>query len=155
MTTKQITPFIWLEGGASAARDFYTDLFEDGDTVYEMPGPGEEPMGVAIYLAGNTIILFNGGPGHPQTDAFSLMVSVEGQEEVDRLWDALTADGGQESRCGWLKDKFGVSWQIIPTILPDVLGGPDPEGRQRATEAMMGMNKLIIADLERAYAGEL
>jgi predicted 3-demethylubiquinone-9 3-methyltransferase (glyoxalase superfamily) len=152
--TTQITPFIWLEGGASQARDFYVSLFEDGDTVYEMPGPGDEPMGIAVYLAGNTLILFNGGPQYPQTPAFSLMASVEGQAEVDRLWDALTADGGEESQCGWLVDKFGVSWQIIPTILPQVLGGEDPEGRKRATEAMMGMKKLVIADLEAAYAGE-
>lgn len=153
MSTPQITPFIWLESGASAARDFYLEIFPEGETVYEMPGPGDEPMGIAVTLGELTVILFNGGPTYKQTEAFSLMVSVEGQEEVDRLWDGLTADGGEESMCGWLKDKFGVSWQIIPTMFPEVMGGPDPEGRERATQAMMGMKKLVIADLQAAYDG--
>jgi predicted 3-demethylubiquinone-9 3-methyltransferase (glyoxalase superfamily) len=151
--TTMITPFIWLESGASEARDFYLSIFPDAKTNYEMPGPGDEPMGIAVDIGDNTLILFNGGPMYPQTPAFSLMVSVEDQVETDRLWDALTADGGEESRCGWLVDKFGVSWQIIPTILPQVMGGPDPEGRKRTNEAMLKMNKLIIADLEAAYAG--
>jgi predicted 3-demethylubiquinone-9 3-methyltransferase (glyoxalase superfamily) len=152
--TKSIVPFIWLESGATDARDFYLSIFEDAKTNYEMPGPGEQPMGVAIDIGPLTFILFNGGPAYKQTEAFSLMVSVEGQAEVDRLWEALTADGGEESQCGWLKDKFGVSWQIVPTVLPQVLGGPNPEGRKRATEAMLAMKKLVIADLEAAYAGD-
>lgn len=153
MSTPQITPFIWLESGAATARDFYLEIFPDGNTVYEMPGPGDEPMGIAVWIGELTFILFNGGPAQKQTAAFSLMVSVEGQDEVDRLWDALTADGGEESQCGWLKDKFGVSWQIVPTVLPEVMGGPDAEGRARANAAMMGMKKLVIADLQAAYDG--
>lgn len=148
-----ITPFIWLEADPRDARDHYFSIFEDTAEIFQMPGPDEAPMGIAISIAGNPYILFNGGPGHPQTDAFSLMISAEGQDEVDRFWDALTADGGEEGQGGWLKDKFGVSWQIVPTILPEVMGGPDPEGRARAGQAMMGMQKLIIADLQAAYDG--
>jgi predicted 3-demethylubiquinone-9 3-methyltransferase (glyoxalase superfamily) len=152
--TPQITPFLWLDVDPREARDHYFSIFDDTAEVFQMPGPGEAPMGIAISIDGNPYILFNGGPGHPQTDAFSLMISADGQDEVDRYWDALTAGGGEEGQCGWLKDKFGVSWQIVPTILPEVLGGPDAAGRQRATEAMLKMQKLVIADLEAAYAGE-
>ncbi|MBJ7354594.1 MAG: VOC family protein [Thermoleophilaceae bacterium] len=148
----QITPFIWIDADPREARDYYFSIFDDTAEVFAMPGPGEAPMGIAISIDGNPYILFNGGPGHPQTDAFSLMVSAEGQDEVDRYWDGLTADG-EEGQCGWLKDKYGVSWQIVPTMLPDVMGGPDPEGRARASQAMMGMKKLIIADLQAAYDG--
>lgn len=146
----QITPFIWIDADPREARDYYFSIFDDTAEVFAMPGPGDAPMGIAISIDGNPYILFNGGPGHPQTDAFSLMISADGQEEVDRYWDALTAEG-QESRCGWLKDKYGVSWQVVPTMLPEVMGGPDPEGRARANAAMMGMKKLVIAELQAAY----
>jgi predicted 3-demethylubiquinone-9 3-methyltransferase (glyoxalase superfamily) len=152
--TPQITPFIWLDADPREVRDYYFSIFDDTAEVFQMPGPGEGPMGIAISIGGNPYILFNGGPQYPQTEAFSLMISAEGQDEVDRYWDALTADGGEESECGWLKDKYGVSWQVVPTVMPEVLGGPDPEGRKRATEAMLAMKKLIIADLEAAYAGK-
>jgi predicted 3-demethylubiquinone-9 3-methyltransferase (glyoxalase superfamily) len=148
----QITPFIWLDADPREARDYYFSVFEDTAEVFQMPGPGDAPMGIAISIDGDPYILFNGGPGHPQTDAFSLMISAEGQEEVDRYWDALTAEG-EEGECGWLKDKYGVSWQIVPTVLPEVLGGPDAEGRARATQAMLNMRKLVIAELQAAYDG--
>src|SRR4249919_3246055 len=117
----QITPFIWLDADPREARDYYFSVFDDTAEVFQMPGPGDAPMGIAISIDGNPYILFNGGPQFPQTEAFSLMVSADGQDEVDRYWDALTADG-EESECGWLKDKYGLSWQIVPTVLPEVLG---------------------------------
>lgn len=149
----QITPFIWLDADPREVRDFYLSIFDDAAEVFQMPGPGEAPMGIAISIEGNPYILFNGGPDHPQTPAFSLMISAEGQDEVDRYWDALLAGGGREDQCGWLQDKYGVSWQVVPTVLPEVLGGPDPEGRARAGQAMMGMKKLIVAELQAAYEG--
>jgi predicted 3-demethylubiquinone-9 3-methyltransferase (glyoxalase superfamily) len=148
----QITPFIWIDADPREARDHYFSIFDDTAEVFAMPGPDDAPMGIAISIGGNPYILFNGGPGHPQTDAFSLMISAEGQDEVDRYWNALTAEG-EEGQCGWLKDKYGVSWQVVPTMLPEVMGGADPEGRARATEAMLGMKKLVIAELQAAYDG--
>ncbi|MGH2907115.1 MAG: VOC family protein [Solirubrobacterales bacterium] len=152
MQAKSITPFLWFESGAKAASDYYLEVFDDAELVDTMPGPGDEPMGVTLRLKDLTLRLFNGGPMHKLDEAFSLFVFVETQEEVDYFWDKLV-DGGEPSRCGWLTDKFGVTWQIIPEMLPDVLAGSDPEGCQRATEAMLGMVKLDIAELQTAYDG--
>lgn len=153
MKAKSITPFLWLQSGAAEAADFYANVFDDVERVSEMPGPGGVPMSVTIRLAGQELTLFNGGPSHKLDAAFSLFVAVETQEEIDYFWDRLLADGGEPSRCGWLTDKFGVSWQIIPVMLPGVLGGADAEGSGRAMQAMLGMAKLDIAELQAAYDG--
>ena len=110
-------------------------------------------MGVTIRLKNLELTLFNGGPAHPLGEAFSLFVSCEDQAEIDRLWDALIADGGRPSRCGWLEDRYGLSWQIVPDSLGELIGGGDPEGAKRATEAMLAMSKLDLAELQRAYDG--
>ncbi|MBI5309511.1 MAG: VOC family protein [Actinobacteria bacterium] len=151
---KSITPFLWFSGHVGEAAEFYLEVFGDAELLSTMPGPGIEPMGAKLRLKNLELTLFNGGPHYELNEAFSLMVNCEDQDEVDRLWDALTADGGEPSRCGWLKDKYGVSWQIVPDVLTDLIGGEDPEGRQRATDAMLGMQKLIIEDLVEAYEGK-
>jgi len=115
--------------------------------------PAGEILSARFTMQGQEFMLLNGGPGFPQTEAVSLQVQCETQEEIDRLWERLT-DGGQESQCGWLKDRFGVSWQIVPTVLGPLMSDPDPERARRVTEALMGMVKLNIAALERAHRGE-
>lgn len=141
-----VTPFLWFEKGAQDAAKAYTALFADSRIVES------NPQSATIVLAGQQYILFNGGPHYAQTPAFSLMVQVETQEELDAVWDALLA-GGKASRCGWLVDRFGLSWQIVPTILPRLLGDPDRAKGKRALDAMLGMVKLDIAELTRAHAG--
>lgn len=149
--TPEITPFIWFDADAREVRDFYASIFDDLETVFEMPGPEGEPMGIAVSIGGKPYVLFNGGPDQKQTKAFSLAISADGQDEIDRYWDALTADGGSPNVCGWLQDKYGVSWQIWPSSLADLLGGPDKEAGLRVHQAVLGMTKLIVADLEAAY----
>jgi predicted 3-demethylubiquinone-9 3-methyltransferase (glyoxalase superfamily) len=144
-----ITPFIWLDGRVREAAALYASALPDSRTI-EIPD-GEGPARSAtVELAGLRVILFDGGPGFPQTPAFSLSVPVTTQDELDRIWDALVADGGEEGRCGWLRDPFGVSWQIVPTILPALLGDPDPERASRAQQAMLAMGRLDIEALRRA-----
>jgi predicted 3-demethylubiquinone-9 3-methyltransferase (glyoxalase superfamily) len=115
------------------------------------------PDGSLFYatfeLAGQRVMAMNAGPMFPFTEAFSFFVSVDTQEEVDRYWDALTADGGEESMCGWLKDKYGLSWQIVPEALMRLQSDPDREAAGRVTQAMMQMRKIVVADLEAAFAG--
>jgi predicted 3-demethylubiquinone-9 3-methyltransferase (glyoxalase superfamily) len=152
---QKITPFLWFDTEAEEAAAFYTSLFE-GSRVgavsrYGEGSPGEpgRVMTVEFELAGQTYVALNGGPEFPFTEAVSLQVSCEDQAEVDRLWDALT-EGGAESQCGWLKDRYGLSWQIVPTRLHELLGDPDPGRSQRAMQAMLGMKKLDVAALEAA-----
>ncbi|HXK20950.1 MAG TPA: VOC family protein [Polyangiaceae bacterium] len=116
-------------------------------------GGGGKVMSVTFELAGQRLIALNGGPHYQLTPAFSLFVSVTTQAELDRIWDALLAGGGKPSRCGWLVDRFGLSWQVVPTVLGKLMSDPDPERSSRAVQAMMGMVKLDIAALERAAAG--
>ena len=149
----KITTFLWFEGNIEEATDFYLSVFKGSSIIGTMPGADGKPMGITFEIAGQQFIAFNGGPYFKLNEAVSLFVTCEDQEEVDYYWDRLTADGGQESRCGWLKDRFGLSWQIVPTALMETTGGADRAGASRATEAMMGMKKLIVADLRRAYAG--
>jgi predicted 3-demethylubiquinone-9 3-methyltransferase (glyoxalase superfamily) len=111
-------------------------------------------MTASFELDGQPFMALNGGPSFSFSEGISLFVDCETHEEIDRLWDALTADGGEESRCGWLKDRFGVSWQVIPSVLGELLGGEDPAASGRAMQAMLGMRKLDIAELQRAYDGE-
>jgi predicted 3-demethylubiquinone-9 3-methyltransferase (glyoxalase superfamily) len=152
-----VTPFIWYDSEAEEAARLYTSLIPSSRIVdvsrYGAAGPGPEGsvMTVTFELDGLRFTALNGGPGHPLTEAVSFMVSCETQDEVDRYWDALT-DGGEEGPCGWLKDRFGLSWQIVPNALPRLLGDPDPGRAQRAMQAMLQMQRLDIAALEEAAA---
>jgi predicted 3-demethylubiquinone-9 3-methyltransferase (glyoxalase superfamily) len=152
-----ITPFLWFDTEAEEAANFYTSLFPNSRfldvTRYGSAGPGDEAkvMTVSFELNGQRFVGLNGGPAHTFSEAVSFVVNCEDQEEVDRYWEQLS-DGGEEGPCGWLKDRFGLSWQIVPTALPRLLTDPDPEKAQRVLEAMMQMKKIEIDDLERAAA---
>ena len=152
----KITPFLWFDTEAEAAANFYVSLFPNskitGLARYGPASPGEEGMvmTVSFELDGLPVTALNGGPMFKFTEAFSFSVTCEDQTEVDRLWAALTANGGEESQCGWLKDRFGLSWQIVPTALPRLLGDPDRGRAGRAMQAMLKMKKIVIADLEAA-----
>jgi predicted 3-demethylubiquinone-9 3-methyltransferase (glyoxalase superfamily) len=157
---QKIVPFLWFDDQAEEAAELYTSILPDSRILnvsrYGEVAPGETGtvMTVELELLGQRFVALNGGPAHAGfTQAVSFQVPCETQEEVDRLWDALTADGGEESMCGWLKDRFGLSWQITPTALPRLLGDPDRERAERAMAAMMQMRKLDIAELERAADG--
>ena len=156
---QKIKTCLWFENEAEEAMNFYTALFGDGRILevsrWGEDGPGAPGSVIAgtFEIAGQEFMALNGRRGEPLTEAASLFVNCADQQEIDRLWAALTADGGEESQCGWLKDKFGVSWQIIPEALPRLLGDPDPERAQRAMQAMLQMRKIDIAELERAAAG--
>jgi predicted 3-demethylubiquinone-9 3-methyltransferase (glyoxalase superfamily) len=150
MTT--ITPFLWFDNNAEEAIGLYSSLFPDVRVVDENRAPDGSLFFATIELAGQRIFVMNGGPGHPHTDAFSLFVSVKDQAEVDKYWDALTADGGEESQCGWLKDKYGISWQIIPEALMAYQADPDHAKAGRVVQAMLQMRKIVVADLDAAAA---
>ncbi len=147
----KMTPFLWYEGNIAEAMDFYRSVFPEAKVVGTMPGPNGTLMGATFELDGQRFIAFAGGPHLKLTPAVSMYVSCESQAEVDQLWARLTA-GGSESQCGWLVDRFGLSWQIIPSILPKLLSDPDRAKAQRAMDAMLGMKKIDIAALERAAA---
>ena len=154
---QKIVTYLWFDNQAEEAADFYTSLFEDskvtGVTPHPEGGEGEpgSAMIVTFQLAGQEFAALNGGPHFTFTEATSLYVNCEGQEEVDRLWNALIAGGGAEQPCGWLKDRYGLSWQIIPTALPRLIGDPDPARARRVMEAMFKMTKIDIAALQAAY----
>ncbi len=146
------TPFLWINGSPAEAADFYLDVFADSEKLFEMPG-ADGPMGVTLRIKQLDIVFFNNGGSVGSLDmATSLMMKCADQAEIDHLWERL-AEGGEHSQCGWLTDRFGVSWQVMPENMLDLTMGNDPEGAKRATDAMMGMTKLIVADLEAAYAG--
>jgi predicted 3-demethylubiquinone-9 3-methyltransferase (glyoxalase superfamily) len=153
---QRISPFLWFDNNAEEAMNTYLSIFKDSKIVREarMPPGGPGPEGsllvASIQLEGQEIIMMNGGPGHPQTDAFSLTVNCKNQEEVEYYWSKLLAGGGSEIACGWLKDKFGVFWQVTPTMLPDLLAGPDKAKAGRVMQAMMKMIKLDIPTLQAA-----
>jgi predicted 3-demethylubiquinone-9 3-methyltransferase (glyoxalase superfamily) len=142
-----ITTFLWFDNQAEEAATFYTSLIRNSRVKDVSRGPAGDAMGVSFELDGQRFIAFNGGPHHKLNEAASIYVDCENQEEVDELWTRLTADGGEESRCGWLKDRFGLSWQIIPKILPALLSDPDPERATRAVNAMLTMQKIDIKSL--------
>jgi len=154
----RITPFLWFDHQAEQAAKFYTSIFENskiGKVVRNSeaaPGPTGAVFTVQFWLDGLELTALNGGPHFQFNEAVSFVVNCETQKEVDYYWDALIA-GGTPSQCGWLKDKFGLSWQITPTILPDLLADPDPGRAQRATAAMMKMVKLDIETLRKAADG--
>jgi predicted 3-demethylubiquinone-9 3-methyltransferase (glyoxalase superfamily) len=147
----KITPFLWFDGQAEEAMLFYTSIFKNSKVLeVNRAGEGGKAMSVNFQLEGQELIAYNAGPEFKFNEAISLFVSCETQAEVDDLWAKLTA-GGEESMCGWLKDKFGLSWQIVPADLPKYLGGPDPAGAQRALQAMLKMIKLDISQIKAAY----
>jgi predicted 3-demethylubiquinone-9 3-methyltransferase (glyoxalase superfamily) len=157
--TQKITNCLWFNFNAREAVNLYLEVFGNGrvlsTSLYgDVPfAPPETEMVIEFELFGQTFQALNGGPQFVFNEAISLVVSCEDQAEVDRYWSALTADGGEESQCGWLKDKFGVSWQIVPKQLAAILGDPDPAKAKRAVDAMLAMRKLDIAALERARDG--
>jgi predicted 3-demethylubiquinone-9 3-methyltransferase (glyoxalase superfamily) len=154
----KIIPFLWFDTEAEEAAKLYTSLFPDSritDVSYygdAGPQPAGSVMTVSFELGGQPHIALNGGPGPQHSEAFSLMVHCDDQDEVDRYWDRLTGDGGEEIACGWCRDRFGVRWQIVPTRLFELLSDPDPERSQRAMAAMLQMRCIVIADLEAAAA---
>jgi predicted 3-demethylubiquinone-9 3-methyltransferase (glyoxalase superfamily) len=158
MTTHTISPCLWFDRQAEEAAQFYTSIFLDSriDRILhasvDTPGakPGETLL-VDFTLAGQKYQALNGGAHDRFNDAMSLAVTCQDQAEVDRLWDALLADGGQPVQCGWLKDKFGVSWQVVPDVLPQMLNDQDRDKSRRVMEAMMQMVKLDIDALQQAY----
>ncbi len=157
----KITPCLWFDGNAEEAANFYVSLLPDSrvDTVSRSVAdnpstPAGAVLVVDFTLAGLPFRGINGGPQFPFTEAVSFAVDCEGQAEVDRLWDALTAGGGSPGQCGWLKDRFGVSWQIIPRQLGEMLGDADGERARRAMEAMLRMTKIDVAAMRRAFDGD-
>ncbi|WP_426518467.1 VOC family protein [Diaminobutyricibacter sp. McL0618] len=148
-----ITPFLWFDDNAQEAIDLYVGVFPGARVVERQNGPDGTLFTATIELAGQRIHLLNAGPGHPFTDAISLFVHCADQAEVDRYWDSLTADGGAPGRCGWLTDRFGLSWQIVPEALSRLLSDPDREKAQRVMQAMLQMSKIEVAGLEAAYRG--
>ena len=153
----KITPFLWFDNNAEEAIKFYTSIFKNS-TVGNIsrygdagPGPKGSVMTATFEIEGQEFMVLNGGPHFKFTEAISMFVSVDTQQEVDELWEKLSA-GGQKSHCGWLKDKFGLSWQIVPKALGELLGDKDPRKSQSVMKAMLQMDKIDIARLKDAYA---
>jgi len=156
---QKIIPFLWFDGKAEEAANFYVSLFKDSRIVnisrYGDAGPAPKgtAMSATFELAGQRFIALNAGPQFKFSEAISFFINCETQQEVDDLWEKLSA-GGQKSRCGWLKDKYGLSWQVIPTALGEMLQDKDPKKSQRVMQAMMQMTKIDIALLKQAYDGK-
>ena len=155
MTIQKIKTFLWYENQAEEAADLYTSIFPDSQILNVVrngeggPGPAGSALTVAFQLAGIQFVALNGGPHFHFTEAISLTVDCASQEELDRYWNKLIEDGGSESQCGWLKDKFGLSWQIVPAILPKLLSDPKRSGR--VMQVLMQMKKLDIQKLQDAF----
>ncbi|QRK11803.1 VOC family protein [Archangium violaceum] len=155
---QKITPFLWFNQEAEEAANFYVSLFEDSKILSIVrhgaggPGPEGAVMLVEFQLAGQKFTALNGGPAFSFTEAISLLVNCDSQEEVDTLWSKLTANGGREIECGWLKDRFGLAWQIVPSRFFQMMQDKDPKRSQRVMQAMLTMKKFDIARLEEAYA---
>lgn len=153
---QKITPFLWFDTQAEEAASFYTSLFKNSKinsvTRYGEagPGPAGTAMTVAFQLEGMDFVALNGGPQYRFTEAISFVVNCESQDEVDKLWEKLT-DGGEEQACGWLKDRYGVSWQIVPTLLGQLLSDPDPVKARNVMQAMLQMKKIDTHLLRAAY----
>jgi predicted 3-demethylubiquinone-9 3-methyltransferase (glyoxalase superfamily) len=145
VSSPKITPFLWFNDNAQEAVLFYTSVFKNSKVIQS------NPMVSTFELEGQRLMALNGGPMYQFTEAFSLFVSCETQEEVDYYWNALLRDGGTESRCGWLKDKYGLSWQIVPVILNELLSDPDPRKSDKVMQAMLKMVKLDVEGLKKAY----
>jgi predicted 3-demethylubiquinone-9 3-methyltransferase (glyoxalase superfamily) len=147
MTMQKITPFLWFDGRAEEAATFYTSIFKKSKIL------NISPMSVIFELAGQKFFALNGGPQFKFTEAISFFVSCETQKEIDYFWNKLSA-GGEKSRCGWLKDKFGVSWQVVPPILGEYLNDEDSKKADRVMQAMLKMDKLDVKKLKAAYTGK-
>ncbi|MDB4901610.1 MAG: hypothetical protein JWQ63_891 [Mucilaginibacter sp.] len=157
-SSQKITPFLWFDGKVEEAVNFYTSVFKNSEVVHlnslpgDVPGRGGDKVMIAtIRLNGVEFMLLNGGPLFKFTEAISFFVHCKTQEEVDDLWEKLTAEGGEESQCGWLKDKYGVSWQIVPEVLGKLMGDPNPEKAKNVMNAMLQMRKIDIEALQQAY----
>ena len=157
----KVSPCLWFDGEAEEAAKFYVSLLPNSKIETVQKNPVDGPAGkagtvlvVEFTVAGQRFMALNGGMRVEYTHAVSFKIDCADQAEVDHLWDALSANGGQPVRCGWLRDRFGVSWQIVPSALPKYLGGPDAAGARRAMQAMLGMIKLDIEGLRRAYEGQ-
>ena len=154
-----ITPCLWFDDDAEQAAELYVSIFPRSTitSVSRYGDGGPFPSGTVIVveleLDGRPFQALNGGPRFAFTEAVSFSVEVESQDELDRIWDALLSDGGEPSRCGWLKDRFGVSWQVVPVQMKTLMSGPDPVRSQRVMEAMLGMTNLSVAGLQAAYDG--
>ncbi len=156
----QLTTCLWFNGRAREAAIFYTSIFPESDLADHWLAPTDTPgnikgeeVVVNFKIFGQNFIALNGGPQFPHSEAISFQIPCKDQEEIDKYWEILTGDGGQESQCGWLKDKFGVSWQVISPEMMNYLGGSDSEGAKRATEAMLKMQKINLETLRLAYLG--
>jgi len=153
---QKITPFLWFDNQAEEAINFYVSIFKNSKVLSMSrygdagPGPAGTVMSASFQLEGQEFMALNGGPDHKFSEAISLFVNCETQEEVDKLWNQLS-EGGEEGPCGWLKDKYGLSWQIIPTALGELLGDPDPVKSQNVMKAMLQMSKIDIKALQQAY----
>ncbi|MFO0601148.1 MAG: VOC family protein [Myxococcaceae bacterium] len=147
-SSQRVTPFLWFDGAAEEAARYYVSVFKKGSKV-----TSASPMSVTFELEGQRFHALNGGPMYKFTEAFSVFVDCKDQREVDYFWKKL-GDGGEPGRCGWLKDRWGLSWQIIPRALGECLGGSDRAGSQRAMEAMLKMGKLDVKALKAAYKGK-
>jgi len=161
---QKITPFLWFDNQAEEAVKFYTSIFKDskigkitryGEAGEKVAGrPSGSVMTIEFEVEGQKFTALNGGPQFKFNESISFVVNCGTQEEVDYFWDKLTADGGQESQCGWLKDKFGLSWQIVPTVLIDMLHDKDSRKSEHVMQAMLQMQKIDIKKLKAAYAGK-
>jgi predicted 3-demethylubiquinone-9 3-methyltransferase (glyoxalase superfamily) len=156
----RITPCLWFDGQAEEAANFYASVFADCEVVSVTRAPGDNPstragevLLVTFTIAGRPFTALNGGPEFRFTEAVSFEIDCADQAEVDGYWDALVQGGGEHGQCGWLKDRFGVSWQVVPREIGDYLGGPDADGRARAMAAMLAMQKLDVARMREAYEG--
>lgn len=155
----KITPFLWFDGKVEEAVTFYTSLFKNSKITSMRHLPGEVPgtkgkvMTAEFILDGQAFMALDGGPHFKFTPALSLFIDCKTQEEVDELWDKLSA-GGEPGRCGWLTDKYGLSWQVIPSALGELMNGSDPVKSKRVMNAMMDMNKIDITGLQEAYEGQ-
>ena len=161
MATQTITPFLWFDTQAEQAAEFYTSIFKNSKILETSrygdagPGPTGSVMVIKFQIAGMEVTALNGGPRFKFSEAFSFVVRCDNQEEIDEYWDKLTAGGGQESMCGWLKDKFGFSWQIVPKQMGRLMGQKDPHKGGRVMQALLQMKKLDIAKLEQAAEDEV
>ena len=156
--SQKITPFLWFNGQAEEAARFYVSLFEDAAVTQVVrcgpagPGPEGSVLTVAFRLAGQGFVALNGGPQFSFTEAVSFVVNCDNQAEIDDLWARLS-EGGTPSHCGWLKDRYGLSWQVVPAELPELMGGPDAESVARVMQALFSMEKLDLETLRQAHAG--
>ena len=157
---QKITPFLWFDDQAEEAADFYVSVFRNSWVMSVSrypeggPGPPGAAMSVTFTLDGLEFQALNGGPLYSFTEAISLFVNAPTQDEIDHLWKELTSGGGEPGQCGWLKDRYGLSWQIVPPVLGELLGDPDPEKASRVMQAMFEMTKIDIAALQAAHDGD-